>query len=143
MALRALMFSKSPETAESLAAVFKVLGICAEVCSDIFSAIKKGTQQNFSCLIVDWSDQPESNFLLKRARESAANGNVIAIAIVDNEPTPGELRENRLDFLLHRPIATDEARAVLAKACQQMRIGRAGRGGGRTTAAVRDCGSVQ
>src|SRR5271157_4141296 len=113
MALRALLFSKSPGPAASLAAVFKELGICAEVCSDIFSAIKKGTQQNFSCLIVDWSDQPESNFLLKRARESPANANAVAIAIVDCEPAPGQVRENRLDFLLHRPIATAEARAVL------------------------------
>jgi TonB family protein len=100
--------------------VFKVLGISAEVCSDIFSAIKKATQQDFSCLIVDWSDQPESNFLLKRARESAANANAVAIAIVDYEPVPEQLRENRLEFLLHRPIATAEARAVLKKACQQV-----------------------
>lgn len=120
MTLRALLFSKSPEPAASLAPAFKELGISAEVCSDIFSAIKKGTQQNFSCLIVDWSDQPESNFLLKRARESAANANAVAIAIVDYEPAPGQVRENRLDFLLHRPIATAEARAVLTKACQQM-----------------------
>jgi len=120
MALRALLFSKSPGPAASLAAVFKELGICAEVCSDIFSAIKKGTQQSFSCLIVDWSDQPESNFLLKRARESAVNGNVVTIAIVDYEPAPGQLRENRLEFLIHRPIATAEACAVLTKARQQM-----------------------
>jgi TonB family protein len=120
MALRALLFSKSPEPADALAAVFKVLGIGVEVCSDIFSAIKKGTQQDFSCLIVDWSDQPESNFLLKRARESAPNRNAVAIAIVDNEPAPGELHENKLDFLLYRPIAIEEARAVLAKACQEM-----------------------
>lgn len=122
MALRALLFSKSPEPAELLAGVFKESGIRAEVCSDIFTAIEKGTKQNFSCLIVDWSDQPEATFLLKRARESAANGNAVAIAIVDNEPAPGELRENRLEFLLYRPIAADEARAVLAKACQQMQM---------------------
>jgi TonB family protein len=120
MPLNALLFSKSPETAESLAAVFKVLGICVESCSDIFSAIKKGTQQNFSCVIVDWSDQPEANFLLKRTRESAANRNAVAIAIVDTAPSPVELHENRLDFLIHRPIAAEEARAVLAKAFQQM-----------------------
>jgi TonB family protein len=126
MALRALLFSKSPEPAELLGAVFKELGIRAEVCSDIFSAIEKATKQNYSCLIVDWSDQPESGFLLKRTRESAANGNAVAIAIVDNEPAPGELREQRLDFLLYRPIAADEARAVLGKACQQMQIQSAG-----------------
>jgi len=122
MALRALMFSKRPETAELLAAVFKELGIRAEVCSDIFSAIDKGTKQNFSCLIVDWSDQPEASFLLKRARESDANGNAVAIAIVDNEPPPAELRANRLEFLLYRPLAAEEARAVLAKACQPMEM---------------------
>jgi TonB family protein len=122
MALRALLFSRSPEPAHVLAAVFQESGIQAEVCSDIFNAIEKGTKQNFSCLIVDWSDQPEASFLLKRARESGMNRNAVAIAIVDNEPTSLDLRENRLEFLLYRPIATDEARAVLAKACQQMQM---------------------
>ena len=122
MALRALLFSKSPEPATLLAAVFKDAEIRAEVCSDIFNAIEKGTKQNFSCLIVDWSEQPEASFLLKRARESAANRNAVAIAIVDNEPAPLEMREHRLEFLLYRPIAAEEARAVLAKACQQMQL---------------------
>jgi TonB family protein len=45
---------------------------------------------------------------------------VVTIAIVDYEPAPGQLPENRLDFLLHRPIATAEARAVLTKARQQI-----------------------
>ena len=122
MALRALLFSKSPEPAQLLSAVFQESGIRAEVCSDIFNAIEKGTKQNFSCLIVDWSDQPETSFLLKRARESGMNRNAVAIAIVDNEPSSLELRENRLEFLLYRPIAAEEARAVLAKACQQMQM---------------------
>lgn len=122
MALRALMFSKSPETAELLSAVLEDSRIRAEVCSDIFTAIDKGTKQNFSCLIVDWSNQPEASFLLKRARESDANGNALAIAIVDNEPAPAELRANRLEFLFYRPLAAEEVRAVLAKACQQMQV---------------------
>jgi TonB family protein len=122
MALCALLFSKSPEPAHQLAAVFQESGIRAEVCSDIFNAIEKVTKQKFSCLIVDWSDQPETSFLLKRARESGINRNAVAIAIVDNEPSSLELRENRLEFLLYRPIVADEARAVLAKACQQMEM---------------------
>jgi TonB family protein len=120
MALNALLFSKSPETAALPAAVIDDSGIRIEVCSDIFNAIEKGTKQSFSYLIVDWSDRPEAGFLLKRARESAANRNAVAIAIVDNAPSPLELHENRLDFLIHRPIAAEEARVVLAKACQQV-----------------------
>jgi TonB family protein len=119
MALDALLFSKSPETAGLPAAVINDLGIRIEICSDIFSAIKKSTQQSFSCLIVDWSDRPEAGFLLKRARDSAANRNTVAIALVDHVPSPLEAHENRLDFFIHRPIAADEVREVLAKACQQ------------------------
>jgi TonB family protein len=106
-----------PLTASALAPVFKGLGIEAEVCTDAFSAISKGTKQVFSCLIVDWSDQPEAGFLLKRARESTFNPNVVAVAIVDHEPAPNEIREHRLDFLLYRPITVGEAVAVLTKAC--------------------------
>ncbi|MGA2201247.1 MAG: TonB family protein [Terriglobales bacterium] len=95
-------------------------GIRAEVCSDIFTAIEKGKTQTFSCVIADWADQPEASFLLKRARESTPNRNTVAIAIVDHDPTPTELRDNRLDFLIYRPISAEEADAVLAKACEQM-----------------------
>lgn len=122
MALRALVYSRMPLTATALEPVFKGLGIEAEVCTDAFSAIDKGTKQPFSCLIVDWADQPEAGFLLKRARESTFNPNVIAVVIVDREPTPVEIREHRLDFLLYRPITVGEAAAVLAKACQGMQV---------------------
>ena len=71
-------------------------------------------------MIVDWADQPEASFLLKRTRESASNGDTVAIAIVDHEPRPAELRDNRLDFLIYRPISPEEADAVLAKASERM-----------------------
>lgn len=120
MAFRALLFSKSPETDAAMTAACKSTGIGAEVCSDIFTAIEKGKTRAFSCVIVDWADQPEASFLLKRARESAPNRETVAIAIVDHDPTPAELRDHRLDFLIYRPISADEAAAVLAKASEQM-----------------------
>jgi len=122
MALRALLFSKNPETADSLTAVLREAGIRAEVCVDIFAAMEKGTKQPFACILADWSDQPEAGFLLKRARESGPSRMAVVIAIVDGEPTPDEEREHRLDFLIYRPIVADEARAVLAKASQQMKL---------------------
>ncbi len=120
MAFRALLFSKSPETNTAMTAACKSLGIFTEVCSDIFNAIEKGKTRPFSCVIADWSDQPEASFLLKRARESSLNQDTVAVAIVDNEPTAAEMRDNRLDFLIYRPISADEADAVLAKACEKM-----------------------
>src|SRR6266404_1225193 len=122
MALRALLFSKNPETADSLTAVMREAGIRAEVCADIFAAMEKGTKQPFACIIADWSDQPEAGFLLKRAPESGPSRMAVVIAIVEGEPSPDEEREHRLDFLIYRPIVADEARAVLAKARQQMLV---------------------
>jgi TonB family protein len=120
MAFRALLFSKSSETNAAITTACEGAGIRVEVCSDIFSAIEKGTKQNFSCVIADWADQPEASFLLKRTRESASNGDTVAIAIVDHEPRPAEVRDNRLDSLIYRPISPEEAKAVLAKASAQM-----------------------
>jgi TonB family protein len=117
MATRVLVCSKNPLTANVLAPVFKGLGIEPEVCADALSAIEKVTRHPFTCVIADWADQPEAAFLLKRARESAVNPNVVAVAVVDSEPAAVELREHRLDFLLYRPITVGEAAAVLAKAC--------------------------
>jgi len=96
-------------------------GIRAEICSDIFTAIEKVKSRTFSCVIPDWADQPEAGFLLKRARESTPNRDAVGIAIVDHEPTTAEMHDNRLDFLIYRPISVEEADAVLAKACEQMR----------------------
>ena len=120
MALHALLFSKNPDTADSLTAVLREADIRADVCTDIFAAMEKGTKQPFACIIADWSDQPEAGFLLKRSRESGPSRRAVVIAIVEGEPTPEEEREHRLDFLIYRPIVADEARAVLAKASQQM-----------------------
>jgi TonB family protein len=120
MAFRALLFSKSPDTNSAMTAACESTGIRAEVCSDIFTAIEKGKTRAFSCVIVDWADQPEASFLLKRARESTPNRNTLAIAIVDNEPTAAEMSENRLTSLIYRPISVAEANEVLAKAAETM-----------------------
>ena len=120
MAFRALLFSKSPETHAVLTAACKNAGIHAEVCSDIFTAIENGKTKAFSCVIVDWAEQPEASFLLKRARESTPNRNTVAIAIVDHDPTPAEVRDQRLDYLLYRPISAEESVAVLQEACEHM-----------------------
>lgn len=125
MAFRALLFSKSSETNAAVMAACDSAGISAEVCSDIFTAIEKGKKRAFSCVIADWADQPEASFLLRRARESAPNRDTVVIAIVDHDPTPVELGDNRLDFLIYRPISAKEADAVLAKACEQMQPARA------------------
>ena len=121
MAFRALLVSKSVETNTAMTAACRSAGIRVEACSDIFQAIEKGKSRAFSCVIADWADQPEAGFLLKRARESALNHATVAIAIVDHEPTSAEMNDNRLDFLIYRPISEEEAHDVLAKACEQMK----------------------
>ncbi|MGA2966161.1 MAG: TonB family protein [Terriglobales bacterium] len=121
MAFRALLFSKSPETGAAMTAACNRVQIHVEVCSDIFTAIEKGKTQAFSCVMADWAEQPEASFLLKRARESAPNRNTLAIAIVDRDLRPAELRDHRLDFLVYRPISADKAHAVLEKACERMK----------------------
>jgi TonB family protein len=120
MAFRALLFSKSPETNTAMTTACGSAGIRAEVCSDIFTAIEQAKTRSFSCVIVDWADQPEASFLLKRARESAPNQETVAIAIIDHEPSKADMQDNRLGFLIYRPISALEADEVLAKACEQM-----------------------
>jgi TonB family protein len=120
MAFRALLFSKNPETNSAMTTACESSGIRVEICSDIFSAIEKAKTRGFSCIIADWSEQPEASFLLKRARESTPNRNTVAIVITDNEPTAAEMRDNRLDSLIYRPISAEEAGAVLSKACENM-----------------------
>jgi len=120
MAFRALLFSKNAETNTAITAACKNAGIRVEVRSDIFTAIDQAKTRAFSCLIVDWADQPEATFLLKRARESGSSRDTVSVAIVDHDPTAGEMQDNRLDFLIYRPISAEDANAVFAKACEKM-----------------------
>ncbi len=120
MSFRALLFSRNPETNAALTTACTSADIRAEICNDIFTAIKKVTQQSYSCVLADWSDQPDAGFLLKRARESGANQGVVAIGVVEKEPTATEMRDHHLDFLIFRPIAPEEAQNVLARATQRM-----------------------
>ncbi len=120
MAFRGLLFAKSAETNAAMVAACKRAGIRVEVCEDIFTAIEKGKTQAFSCVILDWTVQPEASFLLKRARESTPNRGTVAVAIVDHDPTSAERRDHRLDFLVYRPISPREAEALLTKACEKM-----------------------
>src|ERR1700758_5704871 len=112
MPLRALLFSKDPGTNTSLTNVCQNMGLRVEVCDDIFTAIEKGTKQSFGFVFADWSSQPEAGFLMKRARESAPNKEFTAIAIVERDPSAADMREHRLDYLLHRPVTDAEARDV-------------------------------
>ncbi len=120
MAFYALLFSKSSDTNAAIRAGCKATGIRVEVCEDIFTAIEKAKTLALSCVIADWAEQPEASFLLKRARESTPNRDTLAIAVVDHDPTAAEMRDNRLDFLIYRPVSVEEAEAVLAKAAQKM-----------------------
>jgi TonB family protein len=119
MALRALLFSKDPGTNTLLTNVCQSEGVRVEICDDIFTAIEKGTKQSFAILFVDWSSQPEAGFLVKRARESGPNNQLAAIAIVDRDPSAAEMREHRLNFLIHRPVAEQEVRDMLASVLQK------------------------
>ena len=122
MALQALLFSKNPETVQSLTGILAEAALRTEVCADIFSAIEKAKSHPFQCVIVDWVDQPEAGFLVKRARESAPNRATVAMAVVDDEFSAKRARENQIEFVFHRPIAADEARSVLAQARLQMKL---------------------
>lgn len=120
MAFRALLFSKSQETNSALVAACAATDVHLEVCEDIFLAIDKGTKQLFSCVLVDWAGQPEAGFLLKRSRESGPNKSLVAIAVVDHDPTPAEMRDHRIDFLIHRPVVAEEVRDLFVKAAEKM-----------------------
>ena len=116
MALQALLFSKNPETVRSISAILAEGGIRVEGCGDIFNAIEKAKNHSFQCVIVDWVDQPEAGYLVKRARESAVNRETVAMAIVDDEFAAKRAREDQIEFIFHRPIVPDEARSVLGDA---------------------------
>jgi TonB family protein len=120
MSFRALLFSKNVETNAAMTTACASTEIRVKPISDIFTAIEQVKKRQFSCIIVDWAEQPEANFLLKRARESTPNQTTLSVAIVDHEPTPAEMHDNHLDFLIYRPISAAEADEVLAKACEKM-----------------------
>jgi TonB family protein len=120
MGFSALLFSKNVETTAAMTTACARTEVRLKPLTDIFTAIEQVKKRQFSCIIVDWAEQPEANFLLKRARESTSNPTTLSVVIVDHEPTPAEMHDNHLDFLIYRPVSAAEADEVLTKACEKM-----------------------
>src|SRR5215470_13439298 len=99
MALQALLFSKNPETVRSLTVILAEAGMRTEGCADIFGAMEKAKNHAFQCVIVDWVDQPEAGYLVKRARETPVNRETVAMAIVDDEFAAKRAREEQIEFI--------------------------------------------
>jgi len=123
MPLRALLYSKDPETNSVITNVCQGAGVRLEVCDDIFTAMDKVKKMALAVVLVDWSSQPEAGYLVKRARESGPNKDFAAVAIVMRDPSPAEMNEHRLQFLIHRPVAAEEVRDVLASSAQTAETG--------------------
>jgi len=123
MPLRALLYSKDPQTNSVLTNVCQGAGVRLEVCDDIFTAMDKVKKMALAVVIVDWSSQPEAGYLVKRARESGPNKEFAAVAIVMRDPSAAEMNEHGLQFLIHRPVAAEEVRDVLAGAAQTTEAG--------------------
>jgi hypothetical protein len=113
-------FQKTPTPIRRPGGGLQSTGIRVEVCEDIFTAIEKG--------------EDAGAFVRDCGLGGPAGGKlpVEACSRVRAEPRDGghrhrrsrshaaEMRDNRLDFLIYRPISVEEAEAVLAKACEKM-----------------------
>jgi len=75
------LFSSDQETLHIVGQVLKELGLEAESCLEIFSAIEKLTTKVFDVVVADLDDGAEAAFLLKTCQELSSTRSSLAVAI--------------------------------------------------------------
>src|SRR5450432_3860661 len=104
MAIRCLLFSSDPGTAQTIGEVLADLGIAGSHCAKADDAIEQVTNQPFQLVIVDWNDQPDAGLLLNAARERKASERPLTLAIVGNDPSVPQALKAGANSVLRKPL---------------------------------------
>lgn len=113
MALRTLVFSSDANATQVVAQHLLEFDLEPIVCHDIFSALENLARNRFDGILVDWSDDPESSFLITRVKETELNRRATLLAIVRSQGEAARATEMGAKAVLFRPLSSAEIREAL------------------------------
>ena len=120
MTLQALLVSKDDDAADVLSRVLAGFGVAVERFSETEIALHRLGEQRFDCLIVDFDD-PETARHLLQALPLSKPGALITMALLSDEGSVREILRDGAKFILHKPLAAQQATATLRAATSLLR----------------------
>jgi CheY-like chemotaxis protein len=120
MALTSLLACSDAQAVQVLSRILQDLGIDVEACGDLRMAHARLCDRHFDALLVDCKDEPTALDLIAKARETPANPNVVAIAIVNGRSEVRGIFAKGANFILYKPISPERAAHSMRAACGLM-----------------------
>jgi DNA-binding response OmpR family regulator len=112
MTLQALLVSKDDNAAEVLSRVLASFGVAVERFSETEIALQRLAEQRFDSLMVDF-DEPATARQLLQAATLSKPGALVTMALLSDESSVREILQSGAKFILHKPIAPEQAAATL------------------------------
>jgi DNA-binding response OmpR family regulator len=119
MTLQTLLVSKDDDSAEILSRVLANFAVAVERFSEVEIALQRLGEQRFDGLIVDF-DEPETARQLLQAA-FLKPGALITMALVSDESSVRNTLQSGAKFILHKPVAAEQAAATLRAVTAMLR----------------------
>jgi len=119
MTLQTLLVSKDDDSAEVLSRVLASFAVAVERFSEVEIALQRLGEQRFDGLIVDF-DEPETARQLLQAA-FLKPGALITMALVSDESAVRDTLQSGAKFILHKPVAPEQAAATLRAVTAMLR----------------------
>jgi len=119
MNLQTLLISKDDNAAEVLSRVLASFAVGVERFSEAEIALQRLGEQRFDGLIVDF-DEPEAARRLLQA-SLAKPGAAVTMALLSDERSVREILRSGAKFILHKPVAPEQAAATLRAVTAMLR----------------------
>lgn len=120
MNLQTLLVSKDDNAAEVLSRVLASFAVAVERFSEIEIALQRLGEQRFDGLIVDF-DEPDAACQLLQAACNTKPGASITMALLTDESRVREILRSGAKFILHKPVAPEQAAATLRAVTAMLR----------------------
>jgi TonB family protein len=113
MGYQALLFCTEEKLARVVTQVFTELEFNVEPVNEPFSAVKKLMAQHYDAIVVDCENEQNASLLFKSARNSGANLNSLALALVEGQTGVAKAYRIGANLVLTKPINVEQAKGTL------------------------------
>jgi CheY-like chemotaxis protein len=120
MTLQALLVSKDDAAVDVLSRVLAGFGVAAERFSEIEIALQRLAEHRFDSLIVDF-DEPTTACQLLQAAAQAKPSALVTMALLSDENSVRQSLQSGAKFILHKPVAVEQASATLRAVTAMLR----------------------
>lgn len=116
---RVLLFASDERTARLLTPLLSELEFEVEHCAEIFAAVERLTSRSYQAIIADWTEELETSFFLKTARELKTTKSVFILAIVAEKNVQAAFQVG-VNGVLQKPLVLEQARNTLLSARERV-----------------------